>query len=428
MRRFRVRRRGAYSPPDFSFTLLANHLSGSALPPPPSSRPIRPRSRWATGRFSSARPDSVSGRRECAKRGVDGGWAARDDAGRPEFPYADRRRQAIHQFSFSNRRRWVLPMDRWFYTRDKRCRIGPHTLHELRQLLAIGALQPSDMVHQDGEKKWVLAGSTPQLADQQHAATQQGVGSGQPAVETVESTESQPWFVWRGIKRIGPFTTSQMKDFAASNPPCLAREDLVERFGIPGVMNARQFGELFALVRDYYIIRDRVKYGPFTIERMQEFVLAVPPLLRHHDYVQAEDLPIFASQLEELFLPLNGKSRKGGIYLVTIPCMSGFYKIGKTIDIDQRVYQFGLIFPEKPKLVHQIETNHIDYAEKHWHQRFAHRRANGEWFGLASEDVQEFCRCSQMSFPVEYKADFFAQVQCAFASPITTKGEDGHNP
>jgi hypothetical protein len=35
----------------------------------------------------------------------------------------------------------------------------------------------------------------------------------------------------------------------------------------------------------------------------------------------------------------------------------------------------------------------VDYVEKHWHKRFASKRANGEWFALDGEDIDEFMQC-----------------------------------
>jgi hypothetical protein len=312
-------------------------------------------------------------------------------------------------------------MDRWYYTRDNKKRIGPHTLAELQRLLATGVLEASDMVLNEGKKGWAVAASIPELAGEQQPKIEHVNAHANAGTDTSVPTKSRPWRIFRGNSTVGPYSTEQMKEFITSQPPRLSREDPVERFGITGRMRAKQFGELFPLVKEYYIIRENVKYGPYTVERMKEFIATVPPVLTQQDWVQAEGPPTFAGQMDELFHPSNGGSRKGVIYLVTIPCLLGFYKIGKTINIDQRVYQFGILFPEKPEVVHKIETNHIDYAETHWHKRFAHKRANGEWFGLGPADVEEFCRCSQMSFPLEYKADFVAVVRCSCASPMNWK-------
>ena len=45
------------------------------------------------------------------------------------------------------------PNDRWYYARDKK-KMGPATLAELRRLLADSALEPADLVLQEGTQKW----------------------------------------------------------------------------------------------------------------------------------------------------------------------------------------------------------------------------------------------------------------------------------
>jgi hypothetical protein len=100
-------------------------------------------------------------------------------------------------------------------------------------------------------------------------------------------------------------------------------------------------------------------------------------------------------------LPANGStpaetpSRKGAVYLIA--CGS-YFKIGKSTNPRLRYAQLKIQLPEKPKLIHQIDINNFDYVEKHWHKRFASKRANGEWFALDGEDITEFMQCEGMVF------------------------------
>lgn len=87
------------------------------------------------------------------------------------------------------------------------------------------------------------------------------------------------------------------------------------------------------------------------------------------------------------------RDRRGVVYLLS---MNGYFKIGKSITPDQRYQQLKILLPEKPELVHEIQTNDVDYAERHWHLRFATQRTNGEWFKLSVNDVDEFRRCKQI--------------------------------
>ncbi len=47
-------------------------------------------------------------------------------------------------------------------------------------------------------------------------------------------------------------------------------------------------------------------------------------------------------------------------------------------------------------MVHAIEAFFPSEAELHWHNRFADKRQNGEWFVLTDEEVAEFTRVSRM--------------------------------
>jgi hypothetical protein len=94
--------------------------------------------------------------------------------------------------------------------------------------------------------------------------------------------------------------------------------------------------------------------------------------------------------------------RGGVVYLLKCGV---FFKIGKSISPKQRYYQLKIQLPEKCELVHEIKTNDINYTEKHWHRRFAARRANGEWFKLKEEDVDEFLQCRRLDVRETIDAD-----------------------
>lgn len=79
----------------------------------------------------------------------------------------------------------------------------------------------------------------------------------------------------------------------------------------------------------------------------------------------------------------------GSVYLMK----SGeYYKIGRSNHVGRRAYEVALQLPEKLVVEHEIETDDPEGLERYWHQRFATRRKNGEWFLLSSEDIAAFKR------------------------------------
>lgn len=69
-----------------------------------------------------------------------------------------------------------------------------------------------------------------------------------------------------------------------------------------------------------------------------------------------------------------------------------YFKIGKTNSAGRREREIALQLPEKSSTVHVIRTDDPTGIEAYWHQRFAPKRRNGEWFELSHDDVAVFKR------------------------------------
>jgi hypothetical protein len=82
-------------------------------------------------------------------------------------------------------------------------------------------------------------------------------------------------------------------------------------------------------------------------------------------------------------------SEDGCVYLIK----SGhFHKIGRANSAGRREYELSIQLPEKAKTVHVIRTDDPSGIEAYWHNRFAAKRKNGEWFDLSAADIATFKR------------------------------------
>jgi Meiotically up-regulated gene 113 len=68
------------------------------------------------------------------------------------------------------------------------------------------------------------------------------------------------------------------------------------------------------------------------------------------------------------------------------------YKIGRSNAAGRREYELAIQLPERAQKVHEIRTDDPVGIEAYWHNRFAAKRKNGEWFELDAKDVAVFAR------------------------------------
>jgi len=80
------------------------------------------------------------------------------------------------------------------------------------------------------------------------------------------------------------------------------------------------------------------------------------------------------------------KNKVGYVYLVGAD--NGFYKIGRTVNVTNRVTEFGIKIPMRTWLEHSFSSEQYDTAEIKLHELFSQKRDHGEWFNLSPEDVE----------------------------------------
>ena len=103
-------------------------------------------------------------------------------------------------------------------------------------------------------------------------------------------------------------------------------------------------------------------------------------------------LPRVSPELNESLAISATRDRVSGDGYVYMLKLGKHFKIGKTFAVPRRHRQIALELPEKPDLVHAIQTDDPDGIEAYWHKRFSPKHTNGEWFDLEAQDVRAFKR------------------------------------
>ena len=107
----------------------------------------------------------------------------------------------------------------------------------------------------------------------------------------------------------------------------------------------------------------------------------------------------FVKRVEQYNPSVNIKTAKrsmrfGFVYLVK--GTNGYYKIGRTLNIADRMKTFSVKLPFDVELEHTIESDDYIAAEKELHKRYAKRRVNGEWFALTEADVKRIKKLKRL--------------------------------
>lgn len=82
--------------------------------------------------------------------------------------------------------------------------------------------------------------------------------------------------------------------------------------------------------------------------------------------------------------------RPGFVYLVRAE--TGQYKIGKTVDPNNRIKTFGVKLPFRVEYELVIKAADYTAFERELHMRFRDKWIDGEWFALSAEDIEALKR------------------------------------
>jgi mRNA-degrading endonuclease RelE of RelBE toxin-antitoxin system len=84
----------------------------------------------------------------------------------------------------------------------------------------------------------------------------------------------------------------------------------------------------------------------------------------------------------------RAKTKKAG-FVYVVRGERGAYKIGYSVDPNNRIRTFGVKLPFEVKYEVLIKTDDMRDLEAELHDRFAEKTINGEWFALDADDLAE---------------------------------------
>lgn len=79
--------------------------------------------------------------------------------------------------------------------------------------------------------------------------------------------------------------------------------------------------------------------------------------------------------------------KEGYIYLLEAD--TGETKIGRTKELDERMYHFTTKLPMDLRVIYYVKTDDSYALERRLHGRYSNQRTRGEWFNLTKEDIED---------------------------------------
>lgn len=195
--------------------------------------------------------------------------------------------------------------------------------------------------------------------------------------------------VWRGVYWVR--WSEAVKE--AGLEPNVKVEKYTEEFLLTKLAEAaRHFGK-FPTAMEFRMYRriDQTFPNVKSITRHFDSLMNIPPRLAEWAEARSSysDVAAALGTFKEESEPSEAPTREGLVYLLK---WGAHYKIGRSDQIERRIKKLSTELPEKGELLHTIRTDDPPGIEAYWHQRFADRRANGEWFKLTRTDIAAFKR------------------------------------
>jgi hypothetical protein len=143
-----------------------------------------------------------------------------------------------------------------------------------------------------------------------------------------------------------------------------------------------------ALIRNFdgYVLPPSEIHQLFELAKRAAEVYGEKEILRHNREAAARYSEEQALLHEQRRAAPKRIAQPGCVYLLG---GGGYYKIGKARDPLQRTETLAVQLPYPVNLIHTIESDDYGRAEEYLHERYAHKRLNGEWFDLSDEEVSE---------------------------------------
>lgn len=146
-----------------------------------------------------------------------------------------------------------------------------------------------------------------------------------------------------------------------------------------------------------YLIHNNGYY--LTKEELQEFVLKLNNAIECYDSFgigefNSQIKKEREDQIQQAYnqyhetnnnTKLTRKNMTGSVYFITYD--NKYYKIGKAKQLKDRLKVFSVEMPGNIEVFHVINSEDMWLTEKLFHDYYADKRVNGEWFNLSVEDL-----------------------------------------